>query len=230
MRVSTIIPCMKLHMTVSVPFLITVIDVAVPCGSKSNIILAEFIWENARIFAFKMYAIVCVPSGTPTVLYLNHHAATSGGLTPDSLYKECLNEFKPILWHFICECTGTPSCKCNVCLRQAPSLRSLASHTVFRLAFNLSEIKLTRRTLYHQYLHAVKSDIVPLDRLIPITFPKLHCTYLHGQNCDDSKNFSQSLHDSFAPILGHILRNTQRHRWRGCRNIMHRKRLVVRSL
>jgi len=40
---------------VTVPFLITVIDVAVQCGSKSNINLVEFMWENASIFAFKMY-------------------------------------------------------------------------------------------------------------------------------------------------------------------------------
>ena len=46
------------HDGVTVPFLITVIDVAVECGSKSNINLAEFMWENASIFAFKMYGIV----------------------------------------------------------------------------------------------------------------------------------------------------------------------------
>jgi len=81
------------HDGVTVPFLITVIDVSVPCGSKSNINLAEFIWENASIFAFNMYAIVCVPSDTPTVLYPHHHGATSGGWTPDSLCKEYLREF-----------------------------------------------------------------------------------------------------------------------------------------
>ena len=46
------------HDGVTVPFLITVIDVAVQCRSKSNINLAEFIWENAGIFAFKMYGTV----------------------------------------------------------------------------------------------------------------------------------------------------------------------------
>jgi len=70
------------HDGVTVSFLITIIDVAVQCGSKSNINLAEFMWENVNIFAFKMYGIVCVPSGTPTVLYLHHHGATSDGWTP----------------------------------------------------------------------------------------------------------------------------------------------------
>jgi len=186
------------HDGVTVPFLITVIDVAVQCGSKSNINLAEFMWENASIFVFKMYGIVCVPFDTPTFLYLHHHGATSGGWTPDSLCKERLNEFKYILRTFICECTSTLSCKCNVCLRQAPSLRSLASYTVFRLTFNLSEFKLTRRALYHLYFHAVKSVIVPLDMLIPITFLKLQCTYVHGQHCDASKRFHKA-----CTILSH---------------------------
>jgi len=177
------------HDSVTVPFLFTVINVSVTCGLKTNINLAVFMWENSSIFSFKMYGIVSDPFDTPTVLYLHHQGATSGGWTPDSLCKECLNEFQPILRLFICDCTGTRSCKRNVGLRQAPSLRSLASYTVFHLNFNLSEFKLTRRTLYHQYFYAVKSSIVPLDRLIPPTFPKLQCTYVHGAGCGASKRF-----------------------------------------
>ena len=41
------------HDGVTVPFLLAVVDVSVPCGSKSNIYLAELMWENASIFAFK---------------------------------------------------------------------------------------------------------------------------------------------------------------------------------
>ena len=37
-----------------------------------------------------------------------------------------------------------------------------------------------------------------LDRLIPITFPKLQCTYVHGQYCDACKKF----HKAFT-ILSH---------------------------
>ena len=67
------------HDGVAVPFYITVVDVSVHCGLKSKINLAEFMWENASIFAFKMYGIVCVRLDTPTVLYLHHQGATSGG-------------------------------------------------------------------------------------------------------------------------------------------------------
>jgi len=173
---------------VTVLFIITVIDLSVPCGS--------LIWLNScgriPVFLLSTCTVLCVPSDTPTFLYLHNHRATSGGWTPDSLCKESLSEFQSTLRRFIWDCTGTRSCTCNVCLRQVPSLRSLPSYTVFHLTFNLSEFKLTRRTLYHQYFHAVKSGIVPLDRLIPITFPKLQCTYVHGKHCDASKRFHKA--------------------------------------
>jgi len=186
------------HDGVMVPFLLAIVDVSVPCGSKSNINLAELMWENASIFAFKMYGIVCVPLDTPPFLYLHHHGATSGGWTLDSLCKVCLNEFQTILKLFICDCTGTRSCKYKVYLSQAPSLRSLASYTVFHLTFNLADFKLSRRTLYHQYLYAVKSVIVPLDRLIPLTLPKLQCTYVRHNYCDARKRFHKT-----CTILSH---------------------------
>jgi len=164
-------------------------------------------WENASIFALKMYGIFCVPLDTPTVFYLHYHGATSGGWTPDSLCEECLIEFQRILRTFICECRGTCSFKCNIYLRQAPPLRSLASYTVFHLTFNLPEFKLTRRT-YHEYLYAVKSGIVPLDRLIPLTFPKLQCTYVHGNRCEALSDFTKPA-QSFLTTTGvHIGRYT----------------------
>jgi len=177
---------------VTVPFLLAVADVSVHCESKSSINSAGFMWENACIFAFKMCAIVCVPLDTPTIFYLHHHGATSGGWTPDSLCKGCLEEFQPILRPFIGNCTDTRSCRCNVCLRQAPSLRSLASYTVFHLTLHLSEFKLTRRTLYHQYVYAVKSNIVPVDRLIPRTFPQLQCNFVRYNPCDIRKRFHKA--------------------------------------
>jgi len=115
------------HDVVTVPFYITIVDVSVPCGSRSSIILAEFMWGNACKFVFKMYSIFFFPLDTHTVFYLHHHGAASGGRTPDSLFKACLEAFQSILRPFIGNCTSTRSCRCNVCLRQAPSLRRLAS-------------------------------------------------------------------------------------------------------
>jgi len=89
------------HGDVTLPFLLAVVDVSVHCGSKPSINLVEFMWENACIFAFKMYGIVCVPLDTTMVFYLHHHGATSGCCTPESLSKKCLEEFQPILRPFI---------------------------------------------------------------------------------------------------------------------------------
>ena len=108
-----------------------------------------------------MHAIVCVPLGTPTVLHVNHHRAASDGWNSDSQCHECSEDFRLTIQPFV---------GCNVCLRQPPSLRNTTSHTVFHLTFNLSQFTLSGRTLYHQYLYAVESNVVPNDRLIPLSF------------------------------------------------------------
>ena len=62
---------------------------------------------------------------------------------------------------FVAKCTFPNSCKCNVCLRQPPTLRNLASHSVFHHTFNLSEFKLTGRTLFYKYVHAANPLLFP---------------------------------------------------------------------
>ena len=78
-------------------------------------------------FVVKMYSIVCVPLNTPPVLYLHHHRAASDGWGSANLCDECSEEFQSILEPFVGTCTLDTSCSCNVCLRQPPSLRNLAS-------------------------------------------------------------------------------------------------------
>jgi len=161
----------------SFPVRITIVDVSVYCGSQSSINLAEFIWKHLCVFAINMYAKVCVSLNTTTVFYLHHHRAASDGWTSDCLCDGYLEEFRLILQPFVGNCTYGRSCGCNVCLRQPPSLRGLASHTVFRLTFNLSEFALTIGTLYHQYFYAVEWNIFPDHRLVPLTFSRLQCTF-----------------------------------------------------
>ena len=80
--------------------------------------------------------------------------------------------------------------------RQPPSFRYLASHTVFNLTFNLSSFILTGRTLYHQYLYAVESIVVPKDSLVPLTiyrltFYCLTCSFLRDKRYALSKRFHE---------------------------------------
>ena len=120
-------------------------------------------------FAVKSYSIVCVPFNTPTVLYLQHHRSNSEGWESFVLCNNCVKEILNLLQPMVGNCTSNPSCRYNVCLRQPPSLRNLASNTVFHYTYNLSEFILTDRTLYHQYLYAVESQEVSEDDLVPIT-------------------------------------------------------------
>jgi len=79
-----------------------------------------------------------------------------------------------------------------VCLRHAPSLRSLASYTIFHLTFNLSEYTLTHRTFYHQYVYAAESNIVAVDSFIPLTFTKLQFNFVRDNRCDIRKRFQKA--------------------------------------
>jgi len=96
---------------------------------------------------------------------------------------------------FLPTCTAYSSCKCNVCVRQPPSLRSLASYTVFHITANISETTLTSDTLYHNYIHAVRSNLVPEDRLIPFTFPHLRCAFARGMGCSTRRPFHKTCVD-----------------------------------
>jgi len=172
---------------VTVPFFISIVDASVRCGSQSSINLVDFMWTNTCVFAFKMYAIVCVPLSTPTVFNLRHHRAASEGWTSDALCAECSEEFKILLLPFVGNCTNTCSCRCTVCQRHPPSLRSLASHPVFHLTFNLSEFTLTSRTLYYLYVYAAESGLVSDVKLVPHEFTSLHGTFVRNRREIDKR-------------------------------------------
>jgi len=145
----------------TVELLIGLVDVTDNCDSRSSINLMEFMWESTLIFAFTKYGIVCVPLDSRKFLYFRHHGTAR------------VDPFVP-------ECTDSCSCRCHVCLRKPPSLRSLGSYTVFHIANNFSEFTLPSKTLYDHYLRAAESNTVPVDRLIPDSFPDSRRTYARG--------------------------------------------------
>ena len=158
--------------------MIGLVDVTDNCGSRSSINLMAFLWECTIIFAFTKYGIV--PLASPKVLYLRHHGTSSGGWTQDVLCKPCLGDYRHRFDPFVPECTDSRSCRCHVCLRKPRSLRSLASYTVFHIPNNFSEFTLSSETFYDHYLRAAESKTVPVDRLIPDSFPHLRRTYARG--------------------------------------------------
>ena len=75
------------------------------------------------------------------------------------------------------------SCRCNVCLRQPPTLRGSASYTVFHLTFNVNQFTLNGMTQHEQYKHVVRSSLVPNRRLVPHTFHVLKYNFVRSRHC-----------------------------------------------
>ena len=59
----------------------------------------------------------------------------------------------------------------------------------FQSHFQFIEFTLTSRTLYHQQFYAVEANIVPNDRLFPLTISPMQCTFVRDKQCAISKRF-----------------------------------------
>jgi len=167
----------------------------ITCGSKSSIKFLEFLWDATLIFAFLKYGIVCLPFDPPKLLYLRHHESTCGGWTRSTLCRPCLGNYGPVIDKFLPICTASSSCKCRICLRQPPSLRSLAYYTLFHITRNVAEFTLTSETTYLHYMHAVKSNLVPADKLIPDSFLQLRCKFARSRDYGGVKRYHKSCVD-----------------------------------
>jgi hypothetical protein len=64
-------------------------------------------------------------------------------------------------------------CRCNICVRQPPSLGDSAAHLVFNNLFNLEQFELTVDTTFQQYVFAVKSGRANFWNLLPPEFPSI---------------------------------------------------------
>jgi len=142
-----------------------------------------------------MYGMVCVPFDPTKVLYLRHHEAICGGWTHSTLCRSCLGNYRPVINKFLPICVASTSCKCHICLRQPPSLRNLVSYTLFHITRNLAEFTLTSETTYLHYKQAVKSNLVPADKLIPDSFPQLRCTFAWGRDYGGVKRYHKACVD-----------------------------------
>ena len=144
----------------------------------------EFIWDNIKKFAFIKYAIVCFPLDNPKFCFF----ATTvplvmvGGRITFALSVAEIYALGPTIRRKLqfpnSYSTYRNACKCTIFIRQPPTLRDLASHSVFHPTFNLSEYQLTGRTLFHPYIHAANSHLVP-DKLIPYTGLSLQSANSH---------------------------------------------------
>jgi hypothetical protein len=122
-----------MHNDISIIFKILPINTLQECGPHSNLNFVEFLGNHLALLNIKMYAIVPIPTDNlppPCILYMKHHRAASDVWMMNSLCDPCLQEFLSLIYPITDECNFEPSCSCNICLHQPPSLRGLASHVV----------------------------------------------------------------------------------------------------
>jgi hypothetical protein len=89
-------------------------------------------------------------------------AAFRGNLRP---YMDCVVPEEP--------------CNCKVCVRQPPTLRDMASRTLFSLCLRPERFELTREVIHSEFVHAIHSERAQVERCLPPGFPTLtlHFTY-----------------------------------------------------
>ena len=85
----------------------------------------------------------------------------------------CTRQYQAALRPMI-NCQLPAACRCNVCLRQPPSLRDAASHVLFRHVYTIRHsFHLGPNTTFNEYVYAVRSRRVNWERLLPPEFPNI---------------------------------------------------------
>jgi len=176
------------YYVISLPYQIVTVGTVKECGPQSNLNLVEFVWNISASMKCKMFAIAGVPfhnDTSPRILYVKHHQAARDDWMIHSLCSNCRNAFKMNIRNLVSNCNLSENCTCNLCLRQPPSLRGLTSHFVLNFKYNIEHFSLTHETTYDKDEYANQSINVPLENLIPNTFPKLICKFTQEINRDD---------------------------------------------
>jgi hypothetical protein len=114
--------------------------------SKLN--LVHYFWDECALVPLTRYAVVLLVIDIPvsTIVFLKHHRITSDGWTSRLVCPACMLRAKPGIQRNVVGCNKTSACTCLMCLKQPPTLKSLASHSVFRVLFNSSTFVLSAAT------------------------------------------------------------------------------------
>ena len=184
------------------------IDCAVDCGTISNVDFVYFMWRCIRHdFLFRRHAITILhdpSSGTLRLLCLRHYDVPSIGWMYGSGCVSCQDTSRENI-RVLTSCVGpAEACACNICRRQPPSLRDLAAHAVLTLRINIERFQLTRDVTFGEYRHAVDSNRVGIDQLLPPDFPYIGIQYRYS--CCHSHPF----HAACAPDYPWLVAATRR--------------------
>jgi hypothetical protein len=98
----------------------------IECGPRSNLNFVYHLWKWCSFVPCRKYSIVLLPTDIPRIFYLKNFTAESDGWTCDLFCDKCISVYKINLQKYSFGCTKADNCKCNLCLRQPPSLKETA--------------------------------------------------------------------------------------------------------
>ena len=133
------------------------------CGPESNLDLVQFCWDYAERFSSIKYAIMILPkfcfklpfgiSLTKTIC-IQYYRARSDGWRDEVNCIKCTSQYKATLKPLV-HCPIPAACRCNICLRQPPSLHDAASHVLFRHVYNIQHLlRFGSSTTFNEYVYA----------------------------------------------------------------------------
>jgi hypothetical protein len=149
--------------------------------SKLN--LVHYFWEECELIPLTRYSVVLLVIDIPvsTIFFLKHHRIESDGWTSRLVCSACILRTKRRMQGYVVGCDTTAACKCLMCLKQPATLKSIASHSVFRVLFNSESFVLSASTTYEEYKFMANSAKISHRRLFPMkSFPKLEYAYSYN--------------------------------------------------
>jgi hypothetical protein len=155
----------------------------------SNVDFFHFVWANTGILGFRRHALAFLPdpsTGHGDVLaspgrlvYLRHYRVASEGWMVTSRCDRCTATFRENLRPYMDCVAPEEPCNCNVYVRQPPTLRDIASRTLFFLSLHPEHFELKCEVTHNELVHAIDSERARVDRCLPPGVPTLtlHFTY-----------------------------------------------------
>ena len=131
------------------------------CGPESNLDLVQFCWDYAERFNSIKYAMVLLPKfryqlpfgvSLPRMICVRYYRGRSDGWRDAVNCTQCTLQYQAALTPMT-NCRLPAACRCNICLRQPPSLRDAASHVLFRNVYNIQHLfHFCSSTTFNEYV------------------------------------------------------------------------------
>jgi hypothetical protein len=112
---------------------------SVPCVNYSNVDFVNFVWHNLDVYSFRKHALTILPDPSPRrkpLLFLQYYRAANMGWNVPSGCVRCVDTFRFNIRPLTSCIAHNEACSSNIGRRQPPSLKVLASYTLFKFTCN----------------------------------------------------------------------------------------------